>query len=828
MLKFLRKKVGAKTSLIILSVFILLFLISSIAFAGPYKLGNVNQDPEGTINVLDVVLVVQHVLEIEELDEDQKILANVNCDEDGEINILDVTLLMQYALGIIDQFPCELPKVVSVRAIDRTTIEVELAENVPEETAEDVDFYQVTVGNEAVEVEEVDYDANENEATLTVDMEGKSGELVVNGVKAEDEVPPEPVFESISTTPGAYKVVLHFNTAVYDFDDNLAVGDFNVVTDGNPNLIEEIDAADSVDDAENKITLTLEDATPAETTTEVRLRASGADKVVNIWDEPASAITRSHYTPSDPDAPEFTGVRAIEGGYAIYLDFSKPIHSGNEEMQATAGDASDHIRPLVDFDRVAATDDVKIASTDATESIMLKLDLGTDELISSGDDVSVTLNSSLYSAANEPYIRDLSGNVIEGTRTRVAEIVSGPGLSNAKASTLVYDYEDDLVLEVTLNGDLARNKKITVDLSDLDNNGFDFEDGSVPVSGVVPNASLSNSMLTLNAPIGGIADGTTLTFTIEHEDPLDPGKYKFLDPNVAKDESPHKVVFQRSDVGTTATTEVAVVEGFSAFFADDLISGKDNQPFTFSFEILGDLGEDETIEIDLSELADAGVDFSRVDVDETAEKSTVNGDPLDNEHSLIFVGNVMTIEAGETIDTETEITINLHDEEEADDVLDVAAGATGRYDIMLKRSDSGATAPLRVTIEANIINTSASDPTANKVNQLQRFYYTLDGEMKWNGFVDIVIENSDLTYPEPDPADLEDYYSVSGADAKVVSVEKDGDDYVISVRANEDIACGTEIEVEVDGVDAGDAEDVKMTFTRLDTGNSDEYEFEVK
>ena len=816
MMKSIRKRAGAKTSIVFLSVLILLFLISSISFAGPAQLGDVNED--GEVDVLDVVLVVRHVLEIELLDEEQEVLADVNCD--GEIDVIDISLIMQYALEIIDEFPCDLIEVVSVRAINRTTIEVELAELVAEDIAEDEDFYQVTVGNEAVEVEEVDYDVDEYEAILTVDMTGKSGVLMVNGVEADEEVPPEPVFESITTIPGGYEVILHFNTAVYDLDDNLATGDFNVVTDGNPNPIEEIEAADSLNDAEDTITLTLENATPAETITEVRLRASGADKVVNIWGEPAAAATRSHYTPSDPDAPEFTGARAIEGGYAIYLDFSKPIHTGNEELQATAGDTSDHIRPLVNYERVAATDDVQIDSKDATESIMLKLDLGIDELISSGDDVSVTLNSSLYSAINEPYIRDLSGNVIEGVRTRSAEIVSGPGLNDVSASTLVYDYEDDLVLEVTLNGELARNEEITVDLSDLDNNGFKFEEGSVPVSGVVPNASLSNSMLTLNAPIGGIDDGTTLIFTIEHGSGN--GEYEF-DGTDAIDESPHSVVFQRSDVGTTATTEVAVVEGFRAFDADDLVSGKEKQSFSFNFEILGALNEGETIEIDLSELTVAGVDFSRVDVDETAEESEIGGDKItDTNHSLSFVGDIMTIEAGDTISTETEITIDLHDDDGADNVVDVAAGATGTYDIMLTRSDSGAEAPLRVTVEANIINASATNLVPFKENQLQRFYYTVDGEMTWNGFVDIEIADSDVDYPT-DPDD----YSVSGADAKVVSIT-DNNGYTISVRANEDIASGTEIEVEVDGVDALDAETINVNITRLDTNNMDSTSFKVE
>ena len=62
--------------------------------------GDVNGD--GTVNVQDVTLVLQHVLLIEELDQISSTLADVN--NDGEINVVDVTLLMQYALSLIDHF----------------------------------------------------------------------------------------------------------------------------------------------------------------------------------------------------------------------------------------------------------------------------------------------------------------------------------------------------------------------------------------------------------------------------------------------------------------------------------------------------------------------------------------------------------------------------------------------------------------------------------------------------------------------------------------------------------------------------------------------------
>jgi len=96
-----RKRTGSKAALILLSI--LLFLMLFTSFASAAVLGDVNED--GKINVLDVVLAMQHVLEIDDppLTEAQKTAADVN--GNGLINVLDVTLLMQYALGMIDEFP---------------------------------------------------------------------------------------------------------------------------------------------------------------------------------------------------------------------------------------------------------------------------------------------------------------------------------------------------------------------------------------------------------------------------------------------------------------------------------------------------------------------------------------------------------------------------------------------------------------------------------------------------------------------------------------------------------------------------------------------------
>ena len=60
--------------------------------------GDLNEDD--LVNVLDVVLLLQHVLQLDELDENMLERADIN--KDGVIDVLDATLVMQHALGISD------------------------------------------------------------------------------------------------------------------------------------------------------------------------------------------------------------------------------------------------------------------------------------------------------------------------------------------------------------------------------------------------------------------------------------------------------------------------------------------------------------------------------------------------------------------------------------------------------------------------------------------------------------------------------------------------------------------------------------------------------
>jgi hypothetical protein len=113
------KRAGVKLSVVLLSVFLFLLLLSPAAFAATF--GDINDD--GEINVQDVVLVMKHALDLEELTATQQAVADVN--GDGNINVQDVTLIMQYSLGLIDEFPHAALAVSKVTAVNPKQVEVE-------------------------------------------------------------------------------------------------------------------------------------------------------------------------------------------------------------------------------------------------------------------------------------------------------------------------------------------------------------------------------------------------------------------------------------------------------------------------------------------------------------------------------------------------------------------------------------------------------------------------------------------------------------------------------------------------------------------------------
>jgi hypothetical protein len=98
-----KKTVRLIITLIILPAIVFGFLNIPVAYALLY--GDVNDD--GAVNIQDVVLAMQHTLDLDKLADKQKLYTDVN--NDGIINILDVSLIMQKTLGLVEGFP-DLPQ----------------------------------------------------------------------------------------------------------------------------------------------------------------------------------------------------------------------------------------------------------------------------------------------------------------------------------------------------------------------------------------------------------------------------------------------------------------------------------------------------------------------------------------------------------------------------------------------------------------------------------------------------------------------------------------------------------------------------------------------
>lgn len=744
-----------------------------------------------------------------------------------------VKQLIINASGDPEEVPISIVVVQSVTAVNRTTIQATLATGTDPDEAEDESNYTVTVGGTAVPVTAAAYNSVTRVATLTVNLTGLSGACVVNGVTAAVDVPPLPVFSSITTVPGSFKVVLNFNTKVYDLNDNLLVTNFSVTTDGNPNVVTAIEVADSVGAAESTITLTLTSPTIGNTVTEVAVTAAGAAKIGNIWGEATTAATRWQLTPEDTVAPLFTGVRAVEGGYTIYLDFSEAVHTGGIALSASTAVDQD-VRVTVNGVRVAAQGNTVagIAVLDATDSIKVDLDLDTDNLLKAGDSISVTLDARLQDGTEPNHIRDLSNNVFEGLRTRSAVFVAGAGLKNADASTLLYNGDLDLDLSVTLDGALAATKTITVYLEDLNSNGFNFTNGAVGVTGSTGAAEIvGNNKVVFTAPAAGVADNTTLTFTIKQGAAA--GRYVFTGVQ-AVNNSPHDIVFQRSDVGTIAKTEVVVIEGFSSFSAVNLVSAEDNQPFNFQFNIEGALAAGKKIEIDLSELA-LKVDFSAVNVTETSGVSLVGAQTITaSPHTLTKSGDKLILTAGAGgIATGTTVAIDLRDGTTSANIINVASGAAGQHNLILTRDDSGASAPFKVTILGNILDVTATSLDNLNAGQFQIFTFKLDGGLAFNQTATLTIKDSVIAGKIK--YGLEPTWTVpagNGAVTAIVNEDNAAADVVVTFRASENIPSGTVVTINASGVDTTAAPIntlVEVEIARQDTApaQSDSATFEI-
>ncbi len=95
------RKTGVKAAVVLLATLALLILF--VPTVSSQMLGDVSFD--GSVNILDVILVQRNILGMQHLTPAQRTAADVN--SDGHVTIVDANLIMQYAQGYINSFPTQ-------------------------------------------------------------------------------------------------------------------------------------------------------------------------------------------------------------------------------------------------------------------------------------------------------------------------------------------------------------------------------------------------------------------------------------------------------------------------------------------------------------------------------------------------------------------------------------------------------------------------------------------------------------------------------------------------------------------------------------------------
>ena len=922
-----KKKVGAKLSLSMLSILLLLLLFANVAFAESfeYQYGDVNKS--GEVNVIDVVDIMKHVLNLELLEGEAERLADV--DGDSNIDVQDVTLAMQLTLRLIDDIvdalsasgdfqnlvgaleetelddalkgdgpftlfapdddafsdlldalditveelldldgledillyhvvsgdyrakdllkdePVEIEtlqgdvivftvengtafvndaeiteanivaangvihvidtvlveriaQISSVEAVNRTTIKVVFKENVSEEMIEDKDFYQITVGDEAVEVEEVDYDADENEATLTVDMTGKSGVLIVNGVEAEDEVPALPEFTALSAQEANRDITMHFNVPVYALDDLDPGDDIEVSVAGSSvGSSFEIDIAEDADDAENKVIVTVDSGfrPAANASVVVTLTTSGADKVANVWDEPVGAPQiRSTTATPDNENPTFQSITVYNNTRFVMANFSEPVHTDGNTISVGAGTTQVSVTGVrTDGTPLSFTGDgINPGLSLDEEKSSLKIEL--NEAVPAGADITVSFGVTAGSR-----IEDRAGNSLAGTYTRSGTAVAGPSLKNAKASDLSVNASGQTqVFEVTLDDALAEGEEITVDLSDAVAKDVNYTgtDASYTAKDGAGTVTISGNILTFTAG-KNLADETTIVITASG----------VVSTVLADEEDDVEIIFTREDIGATATAKFDILAGLSDlgvsasydlmdpfnvndvyYTADVLASGQSGHTVEFEFVLQGNLATGDRVLIDVGNLVSAGVTFGGDIADDQGTDATTT-----------MVGNVIRVTANNEIADGTPIIVTAEE-------VDVDSGSTAvDVGVTFTRNDSGLSAVKAVNIVPSFSSVSASNVAADQ-DQIIFVSFTLDGARTAAGFfasIDLDHDNNGLTFTDAE-VDLVSQGSASVSSGGVVN-------YFAPVGG---LSHGTEVTIQVSGVNASGASDAIAFFSR--------------
>ena len=795
-----RKRAGAKLPLILLSTFILLLLLASPAVAATP--GDVSED--GNINVQDVVLVMQHILGIAdpELTESQKRAADVNGDD--AIDVQDATLIMQFVLGLIDEFPVEDPadvEVVSVEAINRTTILVELVENVDEDLAADEDEYEVTVDGDAVEVEEVDYDADENEATLTVDLEGLSGVLKVNGVEAEDEVPAIPEFTGMSAIEGSRDITLEFNVPVYERLSLRPALDFEVSVAGTSRSITNIDAPDSADDAEDEFTITVEAAgrPAAFDSVVVTIKASGADRIANVWGETMEELAvRSTTAQRDDDPPTFDGITVYDNSTFVIAHFSEPVNTSNYDIEVGSGLTQVRVTgEKPDGTPLSFTGDGIVRLDQDEEERNLRIELASP--VPAGSIIDVRFGVTAGSR-----IEDRAGNSLAGVYSRSTTALPGPTLKDVEVSNLSAGTDDQTQeFKFTLVGDMDRDEEIVIDLTEATAIGIDYStlNTRYNVSGASGSVTGDGDSITFS-PTLDLSDGTALTITADEVDTTGVGSEEDIE-----------VMFERSEVGATVTAEFDVLSGLSNISIeaeyerlDDptnaaitstvevLASGRDEHTVTFEFTLTEEMADGDSVDIDLSDLIAAGVSFGTDD-----PGVTVTG--LNSADAAMSASSIIVTADG-PISTNAVVTVTAAD-------VDVDVGSAAEdVEVYFTRSDSGLTFTSDIDIVPGFVGMEVTN-IDSEPNQTVFLTFVLDGARAIGGTTARIALDSSFGFADAE-ADV-----VLGAGSASISTTTGIVTYTAPLGGLSD---GTEIAIEVTGIDASTVSDALVVFERRPGG----------
>jgi len=814
-----RKRAGAKLSIILLSTLIFLLLFASPAAA--VTLGDVTEND--AINVQDVVLVMQHILGIAdpELTEDQLLAADVNGDD--AVNVQDATLIMQYVLGLIDEFPAPDPvdvEVVSVKAIDRTTIEVELEEGVDEDLAADEEEYEVTVDGDAVEVEEVDYDADDDLAVLTVDMEGMSGVLKVNGVEAEDEVPPIPEFISISAVEGSREFTLKFNTPVYEMNTLRRLIDFEVSVGGNSYNIEEIEIAEDAQDAEDEFTIIVEpNGRPAAfQSVLVTIKSSGASRIANIWDESMAELeARSTTAQRDTVNPTFDSITVYDNSTFVVAHFSEPINTTTDDKNKNTGEdilvgsANGRVRVTgfrADGSTLPEFGGTGITAIDRDEeqrSVRIEL----NRAVPAGAEITVSFTG----LAGEKIV-DRAKNILGGTYTRTTTALPGPTLHNVEVSNLSAGTPDqEKTFSFTLVGDMDEDEDVRIDLAQAMGKGIDYSglSGNYTVSGTNGRARLIGGDTIIFEPRDDLPDGTIITVKAEGVSTVGVGSEEDIE-----------VDFIRSEVGSTVTAEFDVLSGLRDVSVDaqyklqhdditvplairdvDLLaSGQTGHTVTFEFTLSEAMAMGESVDIDLRNLRNAGVSFSAGDPEVRLDGS------IDPDVEAEMRTNYIRVTAENNLPEGAEITVTA---EGVDVDFDSAAED---LEINFTRSDSGLVFTETIDIEAGFADVVIT-PINRASDQVLMIEFALDGSRNRIGpFARIDLNALDLNF---DFEDAEAEVATSG----FYNVNISSTTGVVTFSALSGlIEDGTVVTLEISGVDASNVvEDSLVVLERRPGGH---------